>query len=153
MAMELQHSKSADMSAFVSNFYSGDEQVRFVRYYAVAQVVVSYFLEKKGEMTNQNQLKLDLSKVINHVCEITVVDRLVFTTAVDKMLLFYTNRIGLGSISTNLLSANSFIDILGLCNYFSTDDIFTINKNFFEYKNTLIMSMKVIKELVPDVLL
>lgn len=150
MAIELKHSQSPEMSAFISNMHTTSNDVRLVRYYAVAQVAVSHFVEVKSSIDNKSQLLLDLNKMVDILCETTVLDRTLFKSIITKMYAFYSNKASIGCIKENIVSANNFTDILGLGNFFSSDDIFMINKHFPEYKNTLIITMKVINNILPE---
>lgn len=150
MAIELKHSQSPEMSAFISNMHTTNTNVRLVRYYAVAQVAVSHFVEVKSSVENRSQLLLDLNKMVDILCETTVIDRALFKSIITKMYEFYSNKTSIGSIKENIVAADNFLDILGLGRFFSSDDIFMINKNFPEYKNTLIITMKVINSILPE---
>lgn len=141
MAVILPHSRSQELSDFVSLLESSDNKVRLTRYFAIAEVLAKNFLTVETS-DNMNELLLKLNRIVDMVCELTIVDRGLFTNILTRVVKFHYYRVKPSNVAEELIGYSSFMDVLGVTKYYSTDEIFIINQNFNAYKDAMVITFK-----------
>lgn len=150
--MLLQHSTSPEMSIFIDALTSTNASLRTVRYFAIAEVVVNRYYGLHSTKIGLN-LSLELSKfntIVDAICELTIVDRPVLSSIFHKVFNYYYSKLYPEPIAKRLLNFNSFSDVIGTTDYYSPDDVFLINREFVDYRSTMLKTIKVVDKLVPE---
>lgn len=148
MVLVSHHQNSQAISHFIEVLNCGNAQTRLVRYYGVAEILVRVFTNRfNTNIEAKGDIKLTFIKLIDAVCELTILDRTVFTSCCNKVLDFHLDKEKDDNLALTISNSESVLDILGVSKLFSTNEYYAINKEFNEYKRAMIATYKASKDL------
>lgn len=125
--------------------------IRLVTYFGVAEALIDRHI---ANVTNTNQLtpaKLSLTfdRIVDEIGEISIIDRDIFKSCLRKVYNFRINLSNPTNYTSRLdriYSYNSLLEVLGVTEVYSNDDIFEINKHFDIYRNAVLVTMDAMKK-------
>ena len=143
---------SDEVKKFVELLETNNAEERVVRYYGIAEVISNEVLKNCTKESNQTQLQLTLNRIVDMVNELTIIDRTTFGSILNKVVQYHFSLGMSKDLSKDILTYTTFLDVLGITTYFSSDDIYLINKHFTEYRNALVITLKAKGDLLKEIL-
>lgn len=124
-------------------------QLQLVTYFGVAEAIVSNILSREGFYNNDSKLSLRFDKDINMLGEISIIDRDLLKSCIRKVYNLRTilsNTAVYDSRLRKVGTYNSMLELLGVTDAYSNDDIYTINRHFSVYRNALSVTLKLLEK-------
>lgn len=147
MAITLQQTRGENINKFIDLLETNNVEERTVRYYAIAEVIINGLLKVYKKEENTARLNLINNKIVDGIGELTIIDRSLFASILNKIFQYHYN-LGLPvELGKNIMSYNSILDVLGVSQYFSADDMFLLNKHFGCYRDAMVVTLKARDEL------
>lgn len=113
---------------------------RIVTYFGIAEALVNQMLLKNGFETNNAALSLTFDKKIDRLNELSIVDRDLLKSCLRKVYKLRTMLVDVNAYNERLNKSivyNSLMELLGVTEIYSNDDIYNINRHFDIYRNAL----------------
>lgn len=117
-----------------------NSSIRTVVYFGIAEAVVNYILKRKGVFTNSPALSLEFDKYVDWFNEISIIDRDLFKNCLRKVYNLRTVLINFDAYSKRLEKIfvfNSILELSGITEAYSVDDVYEINKHFDVYREAV----------------
>lgn len=132
----------------VDTIYANNDSVkRNVIYRAIADAVVNYIIdvEKVDENYINSKLKFRITYIVNNLNELAIIDRTSFEKLLNRSLGFKLNKTNYKKLAT--CNFESLLDMLGVCEYYSKEEVLEIDNNIELYKDVVRCVVDNIKEL------
>ncbi len=136
------------LQKLVDILYSNNDEVkRNVCYRAIADAIANYIIdvENVDKEYIQSKLKFRISYIVNNLNELVILDRTRFEKLLNRSIGFNLNKTSYKKLDTN--NFESILDVLGVCEYYSKEEIKDIDTHIELYKDVIRYSVDNIKAL------
>ncbi len=136
------------LQKLVDILYSNNDEVkRNVCYRAIADAIANYIIdvENVDKEYIQSKLKFRISYIVNNLNELVILDRTRFEKLLNRSIGFKLNKTSYKKLASN--NFESILDVLGVCEYYSKEEIKDIDTHIELYKDVIRYSVDNIKAL------
>lgn len=120
---------------------STDTDSQRVAYLAIGDVIARKMMSCCNDEIDMNN---EIKNIINYLNEIVTVNVQTLISTTYKFREWYVNRHKFPDDRIQMTSWTGFLDVLGVTKYFSTDDMFLINRNIDRFMDVYVTSAQLI---------